>query len=32
LDQRAMKAAEGAGLMEPECDLIEEVLRIHAAG
>jgi phenylalanyl-tRNA synthetase beta chain len=27
--QRAMKAAEGAGLIEPECDLIEEVLRIH---
>jgi len=27
--QRAMKAAEGAGQIEPECDLIEEVLRIH---
>jgi len=27
--QRAMKAAEGAALIEPECDLIEEVLRIH---
>ena len=27
--QRAMKAAEGAGQIEPECDLLEEVLRIH---
>ena len=26
---RAMAAAEGAGLVEPECDLIEEVLRIR---
>jgi phenylalanyl-tRNA synthetase beta chain len=26
---RAMLAAEGAGLVEPECDLIEEVLRIR---
>ncbi|MEJ0045822.1 MAG: phenylalanine--tRNA ligase subunit beta [Rhodospirillales bacterium] len=27
--QRAVQAAEGAALVEPECDLIEEVLRIH---
>jgi phenylalanyl-tRNA synthetase beta chain len=26
---RAMVAAEGAGLAEPECDLVEEVLRIR---
>jgi phenylalanyl-tRNA synthetase beta chain len=26
---RAMLAAEGAGLVEPECDLIEEVLRVR---
>jgi phenylalanyl-tRNA synthetase beta chain len=27
-DNRAMASAEGAGIMEPECDLLEEVLRI----